>query len=95
MVTASPFGLLDCHHRQHRRRSYTRTGEATRTEVAGELAILDVEAFPPCRQWYAVHRKGKRLSRAAQTFLDYLQNEGEAEVAHLLTDVAVNSVEVG
>jgi len=61
----------------------------------GEPTILDVEAFPPCRQWYAVHRKGKRLSRAAQTFLDYLQNEGEAEVAHLLTDVAVNSVEVG
>jgi DNA-binding transcriptional LysR family regulator len=60
---------------------------ALRLELAaGELAILDVEAFPLRRQWYAVHRKGKRLSRAAQTFLDYLQNEGEAEVAHLLAE---------
>jgi DNA-binding transcriptional LysR family regulator len=36
------------------------------------LVILDVEGFPLKRQWYAVHRKGKRLSLVAQTFLDYL-----------------------
>jgi hypothetical protein len=36
------------------------------------------------RRWYAVHRKGKRLSRAAQTFLEYLQEEGEEEVREML-----------
>jgi len=52
---------------------------------AGALVILDVTGFPLRRRWYAVHRKGKRLSRAAQTFLTYLEEEGEQEVAHLLT----------
>lgn len=52
---------------------------------AGELVILDIIGFPLRRRWYATHRKGKRLSRAAQTFLDYLQAEGEDEVAHLQT----------
>ncbi len=52
---------------------------------AGELVVLDVAGFPLRRRWYAAHRKGKRLSRAAQTFLDYLQDEGEGEVAHLQT----------
>lgn len=52
---------------------------------AGELVVLDVEGFPLRRRWYAAHRKGKHLSRAAQTFLKYLQEEGEDEVAHLQT----------
>lgn len=39
------------------------------------LVILNVEGFPLRRRWYAVHRKGKRLSRVAQTFLDYLLQE--------------------
>lgn len=52
---------------------------------AGELVVLDVTGFPLRRRWYAAHRKGKHLSRAAQTFLDYLQEEGEDEVAHLQT----------
>jgi len=52
---------------------------------AGALVALDVKGFPLRRRWYAAHRKGKRLSRAAQTFLDYLQEEGEQEAAHLLT----------
>ena len=43
--------------------------------AAGELAVLDVEGFPLRRRWYAVHRRGKRLSNAAQGFLDFLQNE--------------------
>ncbi len=51
---------------------------------AGALVVLDVKGFPLHRRWYAAHRKGKRLSRAAQTFLNYLREEGEAEVAHLL-----------
>jgi DNA-binding transcriptional LysR family regulator len=53
--------------------------------AANKLVVLDVECFPLRRRWYAVHRKGKRLSRAAQTFLDYLQQEGEQEVQHLLS----------
>lgn len=52
---------------------------------AGELVVLDVKGFPLRRRWYAAHRKGKHLSRAAQTFLKYLQEEGEDEVAHLQT----------
>lgn len=52
--------------------------------AAGELVVLDVQGFPLRRRWYAVHRKGKRLSRAAQTFLEYLQQEGEEEVRGLL-----------
>ena len=51
---------------------------------AGELIVLDVAGFPLRRRWYVSHREGKRLSRAAQVFLQYLQEEGEEEVAHLL-----------
>lgn len=53
---------------------------ALRLELAaGELALLDVEGFPLRRRWYAVHREGKRLSNAAQAFLDYLLEEGARE----------------
>ncbi len=51
---------------------------------AGELVVLDVAGFPLRRRWYVSHRAGKRLSRAAQLFLQYLREEGEAEVTHLL-----------
>jgi DNA-binding transcriptional LysR family regulator len=51
---------------------------------ACELIVLDVAGFPLRRRWYVSHREGKRLSRAAQVFLQYLQEEGEEEVAHLL-----------
>ena len=54
--------------------------------AAKKLVVLDMEGFPLRRRWYAVHRKGKRLSRAAQTFLDYLQDEGEEEVQHLIEE---------
>jgi DNA-binding transcriptional LysR family regulator len=36
------------------------------------LAILDVESFPILRNWYIVHRKGKRLSPVAQAFKDFV-----------------------
>ena len=52
---------------------------------AGELVELNVTGFPLRRRWYVSHREGKRLSRAAQEFLKYLQEEGEQEAAHLLT----------
>ncbi len=49
-----------------------------------QLVLLDVEGFPLNRNWYAVHRKGKYLSRAAKTFLDYLQRENFAEILKLI-----------
>jgi DNA-binding transcriptional LysR family regulator len=56
-----------------------------RHELAtGELAVLDVQGFPLRRRWYAVHHKGKRLSNAAERFLDFLLTEGEQEVSKAL-----------
>ena len=49
---------------------------AVRLELAaGELAMLDVEGFPLRRRWFALHRRGRRLSNAAQGFLDFLRTE--------------------
>ena len=42
------------------------------------LAVLNVEAFPIQRQWYVVHRQGKRLSRAAQVFKDFVLHEASS-----------------
>ena len=39
------------------------------------LVVLNVERFPIMRQWFVVHRKGKRLSTVAQAFLDFLIRE--------------------
>ncbi len=52
---------------------------------ANRLAVLKVQQFPLRRGWYAVHRKGKKLSKAAQLFLDYLQHEGEQQIEQLLS----------
>ena len=69
-------------------RPFNRSGWSTPTiwahEGGTELVVLDVAGFPLRRRWYVSHREGKRLSRAAQLFLRYLQEEGEAEVTHLL-----------
>ncbi|NJP11312.1 MAG: LysR family transcriptional regulator [Leptolyngbyaceae cyanobacterium RU_5_1] len=42
-----------------------------------QLTILDVEGFPIQRYWYVVYPSGKQLSIIAQTFLNYLLNEGK------------------
>lgn len=42
-----------------------------------QLTILDVEDFPIQRYWYVVSPAGKQLSLIAQTFFDYLLNEGK------------------
>lgn len=47
----------------------------------GLLTVLDVEGFPLERRWYAVYLKGKRLSRVASTFLDFLLRQGESGLA--------------
>ena len=39
------------------------------------LVVLDVAGFPIMRHWFVVHRKGKRLSLAAQTFRELLLQE--------------------
>jgi DNA-binding transcriptional LysR family regulator len=48
--------------------------------TTGQLAVLDVEGFPIRRNWHVIYPKGKKLSIIAQTFLEYLLNEGR-EVA--------------
>lgn len=46
---------------------------SVRLEVeSGILTILDVKGLPLRQPWYAVHLKGKRLSLAARTFLDFI-----------------------
>ena len=39
------------------------------------LAVLDVAEFPIMRHWYVVHRKGKRLSAAAEAFRKFVLAE--------------------
>ena len=41
----------------------------------GHLIVPDVLHFPIMRQWYVMHRKGKRLSPIAQAFKDFLLEE--------------------
>ncbi len=45
--------------------------------VNGPLTVLDVEGFPIQRHWYVIYPASKQLSVVAQTFLDYLLNEGK------------------
>jgi hypothetical protein len=39
--------------------------------------VLDVQGFPVLRDWYIVHRAGKRLSVLAQAFKDFILNESK------------------
>ncbi len=49
-----------------------------RLELAGNhIAILDVKGFPLFFRWYAVHLKGKKLSLASRTFLNFLLQQGK------------------
>lgn len=47
---------------------------------AKRLTVLDVRSFPIMRDWYVVHRKGKRLTATAQIFKEFLLDEG-AQIA--------------
>lgn len=40
------------------------------------LVVLDVEGFPILKDWYVVHRTGKRFSAAAQAFKEFVLSEG-------------------
>jgi DNA-binding transcriptional LysR family regulator len=41
----------------------------------GRIAILSVEGFPIMKEWYLVHRSGKRLSPIAQAFKEFVLSE--------------------
>jgi len=45
---------------------------------AGRLALLAVNGLPVMREWYVIHRRGKRLSPAAQAFKSFLLEQGAA-----------------
>ncbi len=40
------------------------------------LVVLNVEGFPILKDWYIVHRSGKRFSAAAQAFKEFVLHEG-------------------
>lgn len=40
------------------------------------LVVLNVEGFPILKDWYIVHREGKRFSAAAQAFKEFVSQEG-------------------
>jgi DNA-binding transcriptional LysR family regulator len=42
---------------------------------SGHIAVLDAQKFPLVRRWYAVHLRGKKLSLAARSFLEFILNE--------------------
>ncbi len=44
--------------------------------INGPLRILDVEGFPIPLRWYILYPGSKQLSIVAQTFLEYLLDEG-------------------
>lgn len=43
----------------------------------GRLTVLNVEGFPILKEWYIVHREGKRFSAAAQAFKEFVLTEGD------------------
>jgi DNA-binding transcriptional LysR family regulator len=46
--------------------------------VLKRLAVLDIADFPIMRHWYVVHRRGKRLSAAAEAFKQFMLKEARA-----------------
>jgi DNA-binding transcriptional LysR family regulator len=44
--------------------------------ILERLVVLNVEGFPVLKDWYVVHRSGKRFSAAAQAFKEFVLNEG-------------------
>ena len=48
---------------------------------AGRLALLAVSGLPGMREWYVIHRRGKRLTPAAQAFKSFLLEQGATLIA--------------
>jgi LysR family transcriptional regulator, low CO2-responsive transcriptional regulator len=53
----------------------------------GHLTVLDVEGFPIQRRWYVIYPASKQLSIVAQTFLDYLFQEGKNIASQINTEL--------
>ena len=62
----------------------------------GRLVVLDAKSFPILRQWFIVHRAGKRLSAIATEFADFVRQEAphfvrndiiESALGHPLADL--------
>jgi DNA-binding transcriptional LysR family regulator len=47
---------------------------------------LDVEGFPIQQYWYLVYPSGKQLSIAAQSFIDFLLDEGKQTIEQALAN---------
>ena len=50
--------------------------DSSRTE---SVSLLDVSGFPLTRQWHALYPTGKKLSPLAQSFLEFIEEEGRRE----------------
>ncbi len=57
----------------------------------GRLVILDVESFPLLRQWFIVHRAGKRLSAVAREFAEFVRAEAHSFVRNDIIDAALEA----
>ena len=57
----------------------------------GPISVLNVKGFPIKRKWQVVYLKGKELSVVAQTFLDFLKEEGDRLNAR--TEALSNQIE--
>lgn len=53
----------------------------------GRLVILDVESFPILRQWYMVHRSGKRIVGVGTAFANFVRSEGHRFVRLDLAEI--------
>ena len=68
-------------------------GLLSRTTIEQELAlkrlvVLDIAEFPIMRQWFVVHRRGKRLSAAAEAFKNFMLQGPGAEKNRRTTTVS-------
>src|SRR5688572_3088434 len=58
-------------------------------EIArGRLALLNVKGFPVMRQWYVVHRRGRKLPRIAEAFERFLIERGAGLIRSIATSDA-------
>ncbi len=48
---------------------------------AGRLVCLDVIGMPIVRRWYVAHRSGKRLTPTAQSFKQFVLDEGKRSIS--------------
>ena len=46
----------------------------------GPISVLDVQGFPIKRDWYILYPKGRNLSIVAETFIDFVKNEGRTSI---------------